>query len=153
MRIWGTVCAALIFCGSAVASEQTPEALLASLYQVHQPWKDQSIDFENRQQLNVWFTAELTDLILHDEQCKRERQELCNLESDPMFCAQDFGETFEQLAFSRISIQPLLVEASFINIGRMKVVYVFKQTRKGWRIDDIRCPEGPSLRAILTSPL
>ena len=151
--ITGVITAVLLAAVASGADHQTPENLLSALYADHQPWKGREIAFDEAAELTEYFDDELTALLVRDDLCKTRTHELCNLDFDPVYCAQDYEDSLHELSWRRISTQPMLYEVTFVNLGRRNLLYSLRNTPQGWRIQDIQCPEGASLKAILSRPL
>lgn len=138
----------------AASPGSSPQALITAIYTSHQPWKHHLIAFDKKQELAKYFDSELTELFLKEEECKKRTQELCNIESDPVYCQQDFAESLKDLSVTLMPGQPNKYTVSFFNIAKRTVVYSMKETSAGWRVSDIQCEEGPSLKQQLSrSPL
>ena len=93
------------------AHEERPESILRSLYADHQPQYGREVDFENQRQLGRYFTPELTALFLKDAECRERTKEICNLDFDPVFAAQDYDQ------------QPLNLLIEQVGQRRFKVTY------------------------------
>jgi hypothetical protein len=133
------------------SSAGTAESFLRTLYQDHQPWSSRAIAFDAEKTLSKYFDAELTTLFLEEDRCKERTRELCNLDADPIYCAQDFeGESLPALTVKALPDNEYSV--SFSNHGVTTVVYSLQQTKAGWRVSDIQCPEGASLKTLLSQP-
>jgi len=138
--------------GKSGASDQTPEAFLQNLYiHEHLPMAKHEIDFTKRVSLEKYFDNELTDLFIKDFECEKREQGVCNLDFDPIYAAQDFDEKTTDLKVAQVSGQPNLFNVTFTNLGTRTLVYKLFKTSKGWRISDIKYPEGPSLKELLST--
>src|SRR5215471_17686761 len=73
------------------AASDSPEALILSLYSHHQPSRGEGLDTCNRVDLARYCDARLTDLFLKECACRKRTGEVCNLDWDPFYDAQDFG--------------------------------------------------------------
>ncbi len=130
---------------------ESPEMLLQTLYANHKPQDEKGIDFEDEAALTRYFTPELTALFLKDAACKEKSQELCNLDFDPVFAAQDFDAQPLDLAVEKQS--ETRYKVTFTNLTRRSLIYDLRNTEAGWRVDDITYPEGHALKALLSTPV
>lgn len=131
----------------------SPQTLITAIYTNHQPWTHHRIALDREQELAKYFDSELTELFLKEEECKKRTHELCNTESDPIYCQQDFAESLKDLSVSPMPGQPNKYSVSFFNIAKRTLVYSMKETSVGWRVSDIQCEEGPSLKQQLSLPV
>ena len=135
------------------AGKQTPESFLQSLYlSEHNPMTKKEIDFTKRESLTKYFGSELTDLFIKDFECQKREQGVCNLDFDPILDAQDFEKT-TNLKVSRVKGEASQFKVTFTNLGTRTLIYKLKKTENGWRISDIKYPEGPSLKELLSSEI
>lgn len=136
------------------ACHATPEELLRTLYDVHRPYADDDIEYDDREELARFFTPELTELFMRDAECVDRTGEQCNLGFDPIFNAQDYSDELNpdlDLVIEKVGERRYKV--TFTNLTRRSLVYEVEQTRNGWRISDIVYPEGGNLKAILSFEL
>jgi hypothetical protein len=84
------------------------------------------------------------------ERYPKREQGVCNLDFDPIYNAQDFETETTNLQIAAVVGQPDLFNVTFTNLGTRTLVYRLTNTRIGWRISDIKYPEGPSLKEILS---
>src|SRR5215475_399341 len=144
----------LVFAGAACLGADTkkssPEDFIRSLYDFHQPGKDTPDWFDNKQTLSKYFDKELTDLFIKDDECVKREQGVCNLDFDPIYDAQDFDKETTNLKIAAVEGQPDLFNVTFTNLGTRTLVYKLTKTESGLRIGDIKYPEGPSLKEILS---
>lgn len=108
------------------------------------------IDFGKRGSLSMYFDAALTDLFITDAECQQREHGICNLDFDPIYDAQDFGDKTTSLKVSKVEGKPGQFAVTFTNIGTRTLIYTLNKTRDGWRISDIRYSKGGSLKAILS---
>jgi hypothetical protein len=106
--------------------------------------------FADKRTLSKYFDKELTTLFIKDDECKKREQGVCNLDFDPIYDAQDFEEKTTNLQIAAVAGQPDLFNVTFTNLGTRTLVYRLTSTPSGWRISDIKYPEGPSLKEILS---
>jgi hypothetical protein len=131
---------------------ETPEVFIQKIYMSdHKPMSKRGIDFTKRESLARYFDGDLTDLFIKDFECrKKEQGGVCNLDFDPILDAQDFDEKTKDLKIVNVSGQPNVFNVTFTNLGTRTLIYNLKKTPKGWRISDIKYPEGPSLKELLS---
>jgi len=115
-------------------AQKTPESLIFRIYKEHQPQNDKIIAFDNKISLQRYFTPEVTELFLHDEECKKKTQGICNLDFDPFFDAQDVDNSPLNLKVEKNGTTlPLSYKVTFFNINSKMLIYQFVQTGQGWR--------------------
>jgi hypothetical protein len=137
-------------CFGADAKKSSPEDFIRSLYRFHQPGKETPDWFGDEHTLSKYFDKELTALFIKDDECAKREQGVCNLDSDPIYDAQDFDRETTNLQIAALVGQPDLFNVTFTNLGTRTLVYRLTNTPVGWRISDIKYPEGPSLKEILS---
>ena len=154
MTLRSTLLITLLFttaaCFGADTKTSSPEDFIRSVYDFHQPGKETPDWFGDKQTLSKYFDKELTALFLKDDECAKREQGVCNLDFDPIYDAQDFEKETTNLQIAAVAGQPDLFKVTFTNIGTRTLVYRLMDTRSGWRISDIKYPEGPSLKEILS---
>jgi hypothetical protein len=143
-----------LFLAAAVCyggGEQTPEQFLRNLYlHDHKPMSKSVIDFAKRESLSKYFDAALTNLFIKDAKCQQRTHEICNLDFDPIYDAQDVDDKTTGLKISVVKQEPAQFAVTFTNIGTRTLTYTLKKTKEGWRISDIRYSKGESLKTILS---
>jgi len=144
----------LIFIGAACfgadANKSSPEDFIRSLYRFHQPGKDTPDWFGDKRTLSKYFDKELTALFIKDAECQKREQGVCNLDFDPIYDAQDFEKETTNVQIAAVAGQPDLFKVTFTNLETRMLVYRLTNTPGGWRISDIKYPEEPSLKEILS---
>jgi len=111
----------------------------------------QEIDFTKKESLAKYFDLQLTNLFIKDFECQKKEQGVCNLDFDPIYDAQDFDKQTTGLKVTRLAGQPNVFQVTFTNLGTRTLIYKLKKTSAGWRISDIKYPEGTSLKELLSS--
>ena len=125
--------ASLLFVvGLARGSDNTPDGLIKSLYARHQPGKDKNLDWCDRKTISKYCDARLTDLFIKDCQCARRTGEICQLDSDPFYDAQDFDGSDPNPRVKRLSANSF--DVTFHNFQDHKLIYKMKKTSDGWRV-------------------
>ena len=132
---------------------ELPERIIYKLFKVHRPQINKPISFDDKDTLLQFFTPTLTSLLLRDIECRKRTHEICNLDFDPIFGAQDFENSPLNLMVKRIGTNGHRYKVTFTNITRRTLIYELKRTNNGWRIRDIIYPDGKSLRTILSRHL
>jgi len=140
-------------CFGADTKKSSPEDFIRSLYRFHQPGRDTPDWFGDKQTLSKYFDKELTALFIKDDECAKREQGVCNLDFDPIYDAQDFEKETTNLQIAAVAGQPDLFNVTFTNLGTRTLVYRLTNTPSGWRISDIKYPEGPSLKEILSGEI
>lgn len=141
-------------CESGNKTTDKPESLIFRLYEEHQPQKGKEIAFDDDKTLNRYFTPELAALFLRNEECVKRTREVCNLDMDPIFDAQDYDDSSLNLEVKEIGSKESILRFSvaFTNLGRRTLVYEMSKTKSGWRIGDIVYPSKHRLTELLSQP-
>jgi len=144
----------LASCESGNKTTDKPESLILKLYEVHQPQKGKEIAFDDDKTLGRYFTQELTALFLRNEECVKRTHEVCNLDMDPIFDAQDYDDSPLNLEVKEISSKQSILRFSvtLTNLGRRTLIYEMSKTKSGWRISDIVYPSKNRLTELLSQP-
>ena len=127
----------------------TPAALIQSLFARHQPKKDKPLDWCNKKVISGFLDARLTALFIKDCQCAKRTGEICQIDSDPFYDAQDFDDTDPNPRVQEIAPKTYAVTIS--NFGDQKFIYKMTKTSAGWRISDIEGPTNKSLLKLLST--
>src|SRR6476646_6257464 len=137
-------------CFGADTKTSPPEEFIRSVYRFDQPWTEQRDWFGDKRTLSRYFDEELTKLFIKDAECQKREGGVCNLEFDPIYAAQDFEKKTPDLQIAPVAGQADTFSVRFTNLGTRTLVYQLTKTPHGWRISDIKYPEGPSLKEILS---
>jgi hypothetical protein len=137
------------FSGTFAFSEEpshhgSPDALVRELYKIHETKKDPFA--HPKTLLGNYFDSTLLSSYLKDTA----GGEVGKLEFDPLYNAQDFE--IKDLAVAVVAQQKNSAEvaASFKNMGTSeKIVFSLSAVEHGWRISDIKYPDGRTLKGIL----
>jgi hypothetical protein len=132
---------------AGVPPPDTPEALILSLYAHHRPTKNKGIDTCDRRALAKYCDGTLTDLFLKDCACSKRTGEVCNLDWDPFYDAQDFGEEEPNPRIKRIAGTDSF-EVTITNLGETRLTYEMKKTKAGWRVANIRSAKWDLLKVL-----
>ena len=143
----------LFFASLMAAAESragTPQELIMSVYAHHQPTKGKEIDVCEKGSISRYCDATLTELFRKDCACKKKTHEVCNLDWDPFYDAQDFDDSYPSPQIKEMK-QAGSFEVTINNLGERKLIYEMKKTKDGWRIANIRSPaSGWSLLEVLS---
>lgn len=127
----------------------SPQALLRALYQVHDEGDGPLLRSEGRSQRRVFFTESLA-LALEGEIDRPDPEELGNLDFDPFYNAQETDLGAMDIAVAKVSGNATVALVRFANGGDpMEIGYRVILDGQAWRIDDIEYGEGRTLRKTL----
>ena len=127
----------------------SPQALLRALYQVHDEGDGPLLRSEGRSQRRVFFTESLA-LALEGEIDRPDPEELGNLDFDPFYNAQETDLGAMDIAVAKVSGNATVALVRFANGGDpMEIAYRVILDGEAWRIDDIEYGEGRTLRKTL----
>ena len=146
----GLIAVSLLLGAPLSASEprsDTPEALIRSLYAHHQPGRGKEIDTCDRRALAKYCDASLTNLFLKDCACSKKTHEICNLDWDPFYDAQDFGTEEPNPRVKRIG-ETDEYEVTITNLGEIHLTDEFRKTKAGWRITNIKTPKWDLVKVL-----
>ena len=134
------------------AEPQSPEALIRSIYEHHEPWNKKEINLRNRAVLSKYFDANLVDLFIKDTECVERTREICNLGFDPILDAQDYEDAPKMnLSLKKVAAKKTesTFAVTFTNLGTRTLVSMLHATPRGWRVNDIVYRGGHSLKKLL----
>jgi len=127
----------------------SPQALLRALYQVHDEGDGPLLRSEGRSQRRVFFTESLA-LALEGEIDRPDPEELGNLDFDPFYNAQETDLGAMDIAVAKVSGNATVALVRFANGGDpIEIAYRVILDGQAWRIDDIEYGEGRTLRKTL----
>lgn len=125
------------------------QALLRALYQVHDEGDGPLLRSEGRSQRRVFFTESLA-LALEGEIDRPDPEELGNLDFDPFYNAQETDLGAMDIAVAKVSGNATVALVRFANGGDpIEIAYRVILDGQAWRIDDIEYGEGRTLRKTL----
>ena len=133
--------------------DASPENHIQKIYADHQPFKynGPEIKFDDKEILLEYFDNNLTNLFLKDLECKIKYGRICNIDFDPIYCAQNGDDGSLELEIKSIANNSHhFFTVSFTNVDRISLKYQLIQTENGWRVSDIIYPSGESLKEILS---
>lgn len=132
---------------AAAPQPDTPEAVIQSLYAHHQPGKHREVDTCKRRALAPYCDRRLTDLFVKDCECSRRTGDVCNLDWDPFYDAQDFGKEDPNPRIKRIAGTDSF-EVTITNLGEIRLTYEMTKTKAGWRVANIRSAKWDLLKVL-----
>jgi Protein of unknown function (DUF3828) len=160
------VCALLAFVsfcnGTALGAEQDMRAPVVAVYKNFawqaladdEPLFGGGLADQPRATLSRFFEPRLAALLTSDAQCRRQRQEICRIDFDILFDAQDVRVA--DLSITAAGGNKVTVSFKDPVTGSETLIdYAVRRGAEGWRIDDIvyRQGERRSLRALLSATL
>lgn len=145
IRFAARVLLALCMTGTALADPMPGREVVEALYRDHHPFDeptcvDRTCDIlisPDRQSLGRYFDEPLTELFLKDHECGMRTREICALDWDPIYNAQDGYPEDSNVKIDQCSPSPALKYC--VTTGRVhaKIRYSLTETPSGWKISDI----------------
>ena len=132
---------------AAAPQPDTPEALIQSLYAHHQPGRHKEMSTCDRRAMARYCDEKLTALFQKDCDCGKRTHEVCNLDWDPFYDAQDFGPEAPNPRVKRIG-ESDDYEVTITNIDEVHLTYEIKKTKAGWRIANIKTPKWDLVKVL-----
>ena len=127
---------------------ETPEELVAKLYQVHKGKSDPLQYPHSEKLLGNYFSDPLLKLYLTDQ--RQSKGEVGKIDFDPLYDAQDFKITNFKIVRLNSKDGDEMVAARFKNIGvDEEIVFEMRKIKTGWRIADIKYKDGRTLMNLL----
>lgn len=128
--------------------EQTPEQFLRSIYDKYKGKDANGVPLGNAATINRYFAPSLARIMIADSNAAAKRGEVGTLDGDPFINAQDFELGPVAIDVKMSGTDKATGTAKFKNLGQDNtIIFDLVKLKQGWRIDDIRSPEGASLRA------
>jgi len=125
-----------------------PKKVVTDLYSAHRGKADPLQYPASKKLLGVYFEKGLLSLFLKDQ--SESQGEVGKLEFDPLYAAQDFEIKDFSVVLVTEQKDSAAVAASFKNMGTSeKIVFSLSNTAQGWRVTDIKYPDGRTLKGIL----
>ena len=133
---------------TSLPAATSPRTVVADLYKAHSGKPDPLQYPASKKLLGAYFEKGLLALFLKDQ--SGSKGEVGKLDFDPLYAAQDLEiKDFVVVLISQEKDSAEVV-ASFKNIGTFqKIVFLLSNTAQGWRISDIKYPDGRTLKGIL----
>jgi hypothetical protein len=111
---------------------------------------DKGLNYADTRETSKYFDSLLVRLLLEEEKCKERTKEICNLEANPVYSAQDFSQDGIQVQIENESMAPRMVFNVHIQNGGMQTLKYFLHRENGkWRIEDIQYPGSATLKMWL----
>jgi len=123
----------------ARAATGSAEAVVADLYRAHKSkTRDPFFNSKNRASLDKYFVKSLADLIWHDSVTSAKNNEVCVIDGDPLYNAQDMEIKNFAVGRSTTKGDEAVVPVTFTNFGKKETIK-FNMKRVGgvWKVDDI----------------
>ncbi len=140
-----------VFAGQAQKSakkDDSPRGFLEGIFKRYTGPESKGIQIGTRPQLDRYFTASVAAQIDRDFAVAKRKNEVPELNGDPFVGAQDWEIKNVRVSISNETSAAANGTVTFNNAGREQTVrYDLIRTAYGWRIDDIKWPQG-SLRGI-----
>lgn len=131
--------------GQSTVAKQSPDALVADLYKVHNQKRGPFYQTKSRALLNKYFEKSLADMIWKDRISAK--GEVGVIDGDPLYDAQDMEIKHLAIGKSTIEGSNAKTPVTFENFGEKKtIVFVLVKGSTGWRIHDIDYGEHGTMR-------
>lgn len=145
--------AAALPCATTAQSKsrprQSPQSLVIDLYRQHNHKHSPFFQTRSRALLDKYFEKSLANLLWKDANTNRD--EVGAIDGDPLYDAQDMEIKKFAISKPRYENGKAGVTASFENFGEKKeIVFVLVPKRTGWKIEDIKYPDGTTLAGLLS---
>lgn len=159
MFIWPTVCVAfLIGCNPEKKSEshdsadaESAKKIIEEVLRADDIRLEKGLNYADTKETSKYFDSVLVRLFLEEEKCKERTKEICNLEANPIYSAQDFSQDGIAVRIENVSISPKMVFNVHIqNGGEQTLKYFLHQENGKWKIEDIQYQESGALKKWLT---
>ena len=85
------------------------EKVLRELYLINDPAHDKPIDWGDKSITSKYFDSTLVRLYYVNKQCEIRTHEICNLDADPIYGAQDYDEKGVSVQFENILASPKMI--------------------------------------------
>lgn len=136
-----------VLTGPALAQQASPQMFLEAIYK---PYLAKDFPGQPYQEASRFFVPALARAMTADFAAARRRGDVPTLNGDPFVDAQDWEITRLAIAVVPKGTAAATGTVTFANLGQAKRMLVdLEQTPAGWRIADIRGPNG-ALSALYT---
>jgi hypothetical protein len=162
MKMFALSCA-LFLCspwiGCANSKENNSDALSAKgtllrLFKANDIVHGKSLDWGNPKVTGQYFGSDLVKLLQLNHACEVATKEVCNLNSDPVFNAQDYDDKGIKTEILSVSTDSVLAfDVKIINLGEQILKFEMSKEGESWRVSDIKYPNSMSLKRILQEEL
>lgn len=99
--------------------------------------------------LRRYLSQGLTEALLRERQCAQRRREICALDFAPLWDSQDPRASDLRVSFGFSTAQVLVSFRAGPSQDRRELRMTMVREASGWRIDDVRYPDGRRLRDLL----
>ena len=111
---------------------------------------DKGLNYADTKETSKYFDSLLVRLLLEEEECKERTKEICNLDANPIYSAQDFSQDGIEVRIENESIAPRMAFNVHIRNGGMQTLKYFLHKENGkWKIEDIQYPGSGTLKTWL----
>lgn len=136
-----------VLAGPAMAQQASPQAFLEAIYR---PYLAKDYPGQPYQEASRFFVPALARTMTADFATARRHGDVPTLNGDPFIDAQDWEITNLAIAVAAKGATAATGTVTFANLGQAKRLLIdLEQTPVGWRIADIRGPNG-ALGALYT---
>ena len=137
-----------VWAETSLPAARSPEAVVTELYKAHNGKHDPLQYPTGNKLLAAYFEKGLLSMYIKEE--AESHGEVGKLEVDPLYYAQDVEIKDFSVVLVAKQKDSAEVAASFKNLGNSKkIVFSLANTAQGWRITDIKYPDGITLKSIL----
>jgi hypothetical protein len=113
---------------------------------------DTGLDYADQSATSKYFDSVLVRLFYEEEQCKEKTGELCNIDANPVYSAQDYSQDGVQVRIENETQSPRMVFNVHIRNGREQILKYFLHKEDGqWKIGDIQYPGARTLKGQLSN--
>jgi hypothetical protein len=128
-----------------------PSSAVNALYKAYPPEGNRAPQNESKDVLLRFFDEKVAELFVRERECRRRTEDLCNITMSVLYAAQDTGVSAFRVCAPRE--EDGSVEVRFVNLGSpVTLRFETRKTPLGWRISDIRYPDGSTLLEMLSAP-
>jgi hypothetical protein len=143
-----SVPAAAPVAAAPVTPAETPESVVADLYEQHTHDRGPFFQTEHRDRVDHFFVKDLADLLWTD--AVESNGEVGALEFDPLYNAQDTDIKNFKISPAVIEANKAHVPVTFDNFGsKTEIVYSLENEGGSWKISDMQWDKEGTLRELL----
>ncbi len=115
---------------------------------------NKGLDYADTGATSKYFDSVLVRLFYEDEKCKERTKEICNLDANPIYAAQDYSLDGFQVRIENESRFPGMVFNVHIrNGGEQTLKYFLRKEKDQWKIADIHYPGNGTLMGWLSNKI
>jgi hypothetical protein len=127
------------------------KSTLLKLFKDEDIFHNKSIEWENESETGKYFDSNLARLFRLEEECKIKTKEICNLDMNPVYNAQDYDENGIEVEFKNISMRPMIFNVKIKNGDTQNLKYYMVNEKGNWKISNIEYSDSLSLKKILSN--